>query len=190
MSVDGCLSHKTAVAVGALTQYLRFILLSRVVGINATEYLRGTNYLMNSSLLIESNDSKQLTVTADIDRTELKLVNDELEYDDSKVIVSDHQVVKNGEQDVNEDDVAEIELEDDISQHHAGHHYEHQEQKAVLKDRPRERGVHIEYRKNNILLDSQPSLYYIIMSAVSIFVLFVALRMSRRCKYCHCCRCK
>lgn len=55
---DGCLAHKTAVAMGALTQYLRFIVLANSSKFDALKHLYGTNYLMHpDSLLHPSDDS-------------------------------------------------------------------------------------------------------------------------------------
>ena len=46
MFVGGCLAHKTAVALGALSQYARFILLAGRSNFSSEEILYGVNYLL------------------------------------------------------------------------------------------------------------------------------------------------
>lgn len=53
---DGCLAHKTAVAMGALTQYLRFVIFANASKVDALKHLFGTNYLMHPDSLLHSPD--------------------------------------------------------------------------------------------------------------------------------------
>lgn len=53
---DGCLAHKTAVAMGALTQYLRFVIFANASKLDALKHLFSTNYLMHPNGLLRSSD--------------------------------------------------------------------------------------------------------------------------------------
>lgn len=64
-SSDGCLSHKTAVAMGALTQYLRFVVFANESKFDALKHLYGSNYLMYPDGLLHSSDSTNVAVQVD-----------------------------------------------------------------------------------------------------------------------------
>lgn len=53
---DGCLAHKTAVAMGALTQYLRFVIFANASKVDALKHLFSTNYLMHPDSLLHPPD--------------------------------------------------------------------------------------------------------------------------------------
>lgn len=107
---DGCLSHKTAVAMGALTQYLRFVVFANESKFDALKHLHGSNYLIHPDNLLRSSDSTNVAAQVDslpgvrhnenelLSYRELPVLKTEAEYASrsvykNKVVPSDVQVM-------------------------------------------------------------------------------------------------
>lgn len=106
LETDGCLSHKTAVAMGALTQYLRFLLLADVTaGIDSARHLSDVNLLLNPSLV-----HRHFVTTASpavVKSTE----RNENSYDSIK---RNDEEAENQRQQVDNDDNLEIDIQEEI----------------------------------------------------------------------------
>lgn len=59
---EGCVAPLTAIAIGALSQYLRFCLLAPLSQLNPADYLFGTNYILSPDKLSSYADEAGLRV--------------------------------------------------------------------------------------------------------------------------------
>lgn len=177
-----------------MTQYLRFILLSRTVGINAFEYLHGNNYLRNPSLLTDPLSTTTLpiaTVQMD-DRSDILVVNNADDGDDEEEDKEVEEMNKPKQEDGDNDEIELEEInEDPMKSRNArseahGRPYEYVNGNVVLKDRMKERGVRVKYRMD--ITGIGTSMYMFMMSFTVFAVLFL-FRMLR-CRLCLHCRLK
>jgi len=199
------LSHKTAVAVGCLMQYLRFILVSRFIGLDAHQYLHGVNFLMNPSQLTEvlsTTPQTQLENGRFNERSDLLVEDNKYAVDERNDNIEMDEDERNDQQRQANypDNNAEIELRDDDSvlakigesdKEELDNSYG-SDDNGVMKDQAMERGVHVKYRYNNRLIALDPVLsslttLFVILIIIT-FLIIAVLSRKLHCRFYNLCR--
>jgi hypothetical protein len=193
--------------VGSLTQFLRFMLLARSMGLDAIGHLHGINYLMKPSLLTAAqHNSTRQSPEKGSDKTVNIGVPDPSLKEENHLVDDINDAAKQGEIRLGEADqaaiperagrsdvYAEIDLGEDINDDSVKSHNganpapedvydDYPEAIATLKARAEERWIHVKYPASYRVtgfdaMTSSLTSLYVTMLIISVLIFLLLFRM-------------